>query len=33
LVSEHAILFRHVALHDLHHAYKIEERLLRKEWA
>jgi hypothetical protein len=27
------IMFRHVALHDLHHAYKIEERLLRKEWA
>ena len=27
------IMFRHIALHDLHHAYKIEERLLRKEWA
>jgi hypothetical protein len=26
------IMFRHIALHDLHHAYKIEERLLRKEW-
>jgi uncharacterized damage-inducible protein DinB len=26
------IMFRHVALHDLHHAYKIEERLLRKKW-
>jgi len=26
------IMFRHVALHDLHHAYKIEERLLRKRW-
>jgi hypothetical protein len=26
------IMFRHVALHDLHHAYKIEERLLPKEW-
>jgi hypothetical protein len=26
------IMFRHLALHDLHHAYKIEERLLRKEW-
>jgi len=26
------IMFRHVALHDLHHAYKIEDRLLRKEW-
>ena len=25
------IMFRHIALHDLHHAYKIEERLLRKE--
>jgi hypothetical protein len=27
------IMFRHIALHDLHHAYKIEERLLRKTWA
>jgi uncharacterized damage-inducible protein DinB len=27
------IMFRHIALHDLYHAYKIEERLLRKEWA
>jgi hypothetical protein len=27
------IMIRHLALHDLHHAYKIEERLLRKEWA
>ena len=26
------IMFRHVALHDVHHAYKIEDRLLRKEW-
>jgi len=26
------IMFRHIALHDLHHAYKIEERLLRKTW-
>jgi len=26
------IMIRHLALHDLHHAYKIEERLLRKEW-
>jgi uncharacterized damage-inducible protein DinB len=26
------IMFRHIALHDLHHAYKIEERLLRKAW-
>jgi hypothetical protein len=26
------IMFRHVALHDGHHAYKIEDRLLRKEW-
>jgi hypothetical protein len=26
------IMFRHIALHDLHHAYKIEERLLRKKW-
>lgn len=27
------IMVRHLALHDLHHAYKIEERLLRKSWA
>jgi hypothetical protein len=26
------IMFRHIALHDLHHAYKIEDRLLRKVW-
>jgi hypothetical protein len=26
------IMSRHIALHDLHHAYKIEERLLRKSW-
>jgi hypothetical protein len=26
------IMARHIALHDLHHAYKIEERLLRKMW-
>ena len=26
------IMFRHVALHDVHHAYKIEDRLLRKDW-
>ena len=26
------IMFRHVAMHDVHHAYKIEDRLLRKEW-
>ena len=26
------IMFRHIALHDLYHAYRIEERLLRKEW-
>jgi hypothetical protein len=26
------IMFRHIALHDLHHAYKIEERMLRKSW-
>jgi hypothetical protein len=26
------IMARHIALHDLHHAYKIEERLLRKNW-
>jgi DinB superfamily len=27
------IMFRHVTLHDGHHAYKIEDRLLRKDWA
>lgn len=27
------IMFRHVAVHDLYHAYRIEERLLRKESA
>jgi hypothetical protein len=27
------IMFRHIALHDVHHAYKIEDRLLRKNWA
>jgi hypothetical protein len=26
------IMFRHIALHDIHHAYKIEDRLLRKNW-
>lgn len=26
------IMFRHLALHDLYHAYRIEERLLMKEW-
>jgi hypothetical protein len=26
------IMFRHLALHDLYHAYRIEERLLRREW-
>lgn len=26
------IMFRHVAIHDLYHAYRIEERLLKKEW-
>jgi hypothetical protein len=26
------IMFRHLALHDLYHAYRIEERLLRKVW-
>ena len=25
-------MFRHVALHDFHHAYRIEELLLRKDW-
>jgi DinB superfamily len=27
------IMFRHVAFHDFLHAYRIEELLLRKEWA
>jgi hypothetical protein len=27
------IMFRHVALHDFFHAYRIEELLLRREWA
>ena len=27
------IMFRHVALHDLFHAYRIEELLLRLDWA
>ena len=26
------IMFRHVALHDFFHAYRIEELLLRREW-
>jgi hypothetical protein len=26
------IMIRHLAVHDLHHAYKIEDRLLRKSW-
>lgn len=26
------IMFRHLALHDLYHAYRIEERLLWKQW-
>src|SRR4051812_25379906 len=26
------IKFRHIALHDISHAYRIEDRLLRKEW-
>ena len=26
------IMFRHLALHDLWHAYQIEELLLRKDW-
>ena len=27
------IMFRHLALHDFVHAYRIEELLLKKEWA
>jgi DinB family protein len=26
------IMFRHFALHDLYHAYRIEELLLKKDW-
>jgi hypothetical protein len=26
------IMFRHLALHDFFHAYRIEELLLRKDW-
>jgi hypothetical protein len=26
------IMFRHLALHDMLHAYRIEELLLRKDW-
>ena len=26
------ILFRHAAMHDMLHAYRIEECLLRKDW-
>jgi hypothetical protein len=25
-------MFRHLALHDFFHAYRIEELLLKKEW-
>jgi hypothetical protein len=27
------IMFRHLALHDFLHAYRIEELLLRRDWA
>jgi hypothetical protein len=27
------IMFRHVALHDMLHTYRIEELLLKKDWA
>ena len=27
------IMFRHVAMHDMFHAYRIEELLLRRDWA
>ncbi len=27
------IMFRHLALHDLMHAYSIEELLLKRDWA
>ena len=28
-----SIMFRHLALHDFLHAYRIEELLLRPDWA
>ncbi len=27
------IMFRHLAMHDLFHAYRIEECLLKRDWA
>jgi hypothetical protein len=27
------IMFRHLAMHDMFHAYRIEELLLKKDWA
>ena len=27
------IMFRHLAMHDMLHAYRIEELLLKKNWA
>jgi hypothetical protein len=27
------IMFRHLALHDFLHAYRVEELLLRRDWA
>jgi hypothetical protein len=27
------IMFRHLALHDFLHGYRIEELLLKKDWA
>ena len=27
------IMFRHLAFHDFFHAYRIEELLLKKDWA
>lgn len=27
------IMYRHVALHDLYHGYRIEQRLLNRDWA
>ena len=26
------VMFRHLALHDFFHAYRIEELLLKREW-
>jgi hypothetical protein len=32
LAEVHPLFFRHLPLHDFHHAYCIEELLLRRDW-